>query len=90
MFIFFKKITSGKTISQNNEAVKPPVSFYSLSTDLINGERLSFEKLKGKKVLLVNTASDCGYTNQYADLKKLYEEYKGKLIVIVFPANDFK
>ena len=48
------------------------------------------QHLKGKKVMLVNTASDCGYTDQYDDLQKLYEEYKDKLVVIGFPANDFK
>jgi len=41
-------------------------------------------------LLIVNTASNCGYTNQYADLEKLYEKYKDKLLVIGFPANDFK
>lgn len=90
MFIFFKKITSGKTIALNNNSVKPPVSFYSLQTELINGEILSFDKLKGKKVLLVNTASDCGFTNQYADLQKLYQHSKEDLEIIAFPANDFK
>ena len=40
--------------------------------------------------MLVNTASDCGYTDQYDDLQKLYEKYKDKLVVIGFPANDFK
>jgi glutathione peroxidase len=46
--------------------------------------------LKGKKVLLVNTASDCGYTNQYADLQKLFEKNSDRLIILGFPANDFK
>lgn len=88
--IFFKKITSGKAIAENNTSIVPPVSFYSLSTELINGEKFSFEKLKGKKVLLVNTASDCGFTNQYADLQKLYQYSKEDLEIIAFPANDFK
>lgn len=69
---------------------KPVIPFYSLSTVLNNGDTLNFETLKGKKVLLVNTASDCGYTNQYEDLQKLSEQYKDKLLVIGFPANDFK
>ena len=69
---------------------KPPVSFYSLKGQLNNGDTLDFSELKGKKVMLVNTASDCGYTNQYEDLQKLSEEYKDKLVVIGFPANDFK
>ena len=51
---------------------------------------LSFDTLKGKKLLLVNTASDCGYTNQYDDLQKLSQEYQDTLTVIAFPANDFK
>ena len=69
---------------------KPANPFYSLNTVLNNGDMLNFETLKGKKVLLVNTASDCGYTNQYEDLQKLSEQYKDKLLVIGFPANDFK
>lgn len=68
----------------------PPVSFYSLKATLNNGEPLDFASLKGKKVLLVNTASDCGYTDQYKDLEELYQQNKDKLVVIGFPANDFK
>ncbi len=68
----------------------PAVPFHSLVTTLNNGSQLKFSDLKGKKVLIVNTASDCGYTNQYEDLQKLYEQHKDKLVVIGFPANDFK
>jgi len=68
----------------------PPVPFYSLRDTLINGTPFDFASLKGKKVLLVNTASDCGYTGQYDDLQKLSERYQDKLVVIGFPANDFK
>jgi glutathione peroxidase len=73
----------------NKKNIQPLQSFYGLSTQLNNGALLSFNSFKGKKLLLVNTASDCGYTNQYDDLQKLYEAYKEKLIVIAFPANDF-
>jgi glutathione peroxidase len=69
--------------------VKPNVSFFSLSITLNDGQKLDFSSLKGKKVLLVNTASKCGFTPQYEGLEKLYEKYKEKLIVIAFPANDF-
>ena len=55
-----------------------------------NGDTLDFSTLKGKKILLVNTASDCGYTEQYEALQKLAEKYKDKLVVLGFPANDFK
>ena len=79
-----------KKILQNRNNVRPLHSFYSLAVRLNNNTELNFDSLKGKKVLLVNTASDCGYTNQYDDLQKLFETTKDKLIVIGFPANDFK
>ena len=77
-----KNISSEKTI--------PLYSFYTLSDTLINGTGFNFEQLKGKKVMLVNTASDCGYTGQYDDLQKLSELYRDKLVILGFPANDFK
>lgn len=64
-------------------------SFYSLKATLNNGKELDFANLKGKKVLLVNTASDCGYTPQYAGLQALQNKYNDKLVLIGFPANDF-
>lgn len=68
----------------------PTIPFHELTITLNDGKQLSFSELRGKKVLIVNTASDCGYTNQYEDLQKLYEQHKDKLVVIGFPANDFK
>lgn len=73
-----------------NENSVPPVSFYLLQDTAINGTPFIFEQLKGKKIMLVNTASDCGYTGQYDDLQKLSDQYKDRLVVIGFPANDFK
>ena len=73
-----------------NEKTQPPVSFYSLRGTLSNGNEFDFNQLKGKKVLLVNTASNCGYTNQYDDLQKLNEQFHNKLVILGFPANDFK
>jgi glutathione peroxidase len=56
----------------------------------INGKNLDFSSLKGKKVLVVNTASECGYTPQYAQLQELYDHYKNKNFVVVgFPCNQF-
>jgi glutathione peroxidase len=69
---------------------QPPVSFYTLKGLENNGTQLDFATLKGKKIMLVNTASDCGYTDQYKDLQQLYEENKDSLVIIGFPANDFK
>jgi glutathione peroxidase len=65
-------------------------SFYDLKTKTIDGKEFNFSQLKGKKVLIVNTASKCGYTPQYEDLQKLYDTYKDqKFIIIGFPANNF-
>ncbi len=88
-FMWFTKLagTNAKELTGSKE---PPISFYTQKATLNNGDTLDFASLKGKKVLLVNTASNCGYTNQYDDLQKLSEEYKDKLVVLGFPANDFK
>ena len=88
MWFAGKKGMNNKNLS--GDKMIPAVSFYSLKDTAIDGTSFDFEKLKGKKVMLVNTASDCGYTGQYDDLQKLSEQYKDKLVVIGFPANDFK
>ena len=81
----------GKNVTElKNEQKQPPVSFYTLKGTLNNGTAFDFSSLKGKKVMLVNTASDCGYTRQYDALQKLYEQNEGRLVIIGFPANDFK
>jgi len=81
----------GKNVAElTNNQKQPVVSFYSLKGVLNNNAGLDFNSLKGKKVLLVNTASNCGYTNQYDDLQKLYEQNQDSLVIIGFPANDFK
>lgn len=67
----------------------PSKTLYNFSFDGIDGNKIDFSKYKGKKVLIVNTASECGYTPQYKDLQKLYETYNGKLVIIAFPANNF-
>jgi len=74
----------------NSKNASPSKSLYDLSIELNNGTGLAFESLKGKKILLVNTASSCGYTPQYAELQQLYEKNKDRLVVVGFPANDFK
>jgi glutathione peroxidase len=55
----------------------------------IDGNEVDYSQFKGKKVLIVNTASECGYTPQYEELQKLYETYKDKLVILGFPANNF-
>ena len=69
--------------------ITAPPSIYTFKVQNIDGKTLDLKKYKGKKVLIVNTASKCGYTKQYADLQKLADTYKDKLVVIVFPANNF-
>ncbi len=65
-------------------------SLYDFSVKDIDGNVFKLSSLKGKKVLIVNTASQCGNTPQYADLEKLYNEYSDKNFVIIgFPANNF-
>lgn len=64
-------------------------TLYNFTADGIDGKQIDFSKFKGKKVLIVNTASECGYTPQYKDLQKLYETYSSKLVIVAFPANNF-
>ncbi len=79
----------GKNSSNNNTMTKPPQPFYSLQAVLNSGKPLQFESLKGKYVMLANTASNCGFTGQYDDLEKLHQQYKDKLVILGFPANNF-
>ena len=65
-------------------------SLHDFKAKTLEGTELNFADFKGKKVLIVNTASECGYTPQYKDLEALYEKYKAKnFVVIGFPCNDF-
>ena len=88
-FMWFNKLTGKNNKNMSNQNALPPVSFYSLKAVMNNGDTLDFSTLKGKKVLIVNTASNCGYTGQYDGLQKLYETHKDNVVVIGFPANDF-
>ncbi len=65
-------------------------SVYDFKVEGLEGGTIDLAQYKGKKILIVNTASKCGYTPQYKDLEQLYEQYKDKLVVIGFPANNFK
>lgn len=89
-WMWLNRITGKNRLLLHREATVPNVSFYSLRAMLNNGDTLLFEKFRGRKVLLVNTASDCGYTNQYTGLQELSEKYEDRLQVLAFPANDFK
>ena len=64
-------------------------SIHSFKVKSLDGKTIDFSKFKGKKILIVNTASECGFTPQYEDLEKLYDKYKDKLVIVGFPANNF-
>jgi glutathione peroxidase len=79
--------------SMNNE-VSAPVhitakSIYDFKVEALDGSKIDFAQYKGKKILIVNTASACGYTPQYEGLEALYEKYKDRLVIVGFPANNF-
>lgn len=69
--------------------IGPSNSIYDYSFKTIDGKEESFASFKGKKILVVNTASKCGFTKQYKDLQKLHELYGKQLVIIGFPANNF-
>jgi glutathione peroxidase len=64
-------------------------SLYDLKMNSLEGKSIDFSQYKGKTLLIVNTASECGYTPQYADLQKLQEAYGSKIVILGFPANNF-
>lgn len=65
------------------------MGFYDFTMNGIDGTSVDFSQYKGKKVLLVNTASECGYTPQYEDLQNLHDTHSDQVVVLGFPANDF-
>ncbi|MBL7842164.1 MAG: glutathione peroxidase [Cyclobacteriaceae bacterium] len=64
-------------------------SVYDFKINSLDGKLIDFSQYKGKTLLIVNTASQCGYTPQYADLQKLHEQYGDKITILGFPANNF-
>ncbi len=64
-------------------------SIHEFSFNTIDGEKVSFVDFKGKKIMIVNTASKCGFTSQYTELQQMHNQYKDQLVVIGFPANNF-
>ena len=64
-------------------------TIYDFKVEGLDGNMISFADFKGKKILIVNTASQCGYTPQYEGLQALYNKYKDRLVIVGFPANNF-
>ena len=69
--------------------ISPPASVYDFSFNAIDGKKIALSDFKGKKLLIVNTASKCGFTKQYKDLQELHKLYGDNLVIIGFPANNF-
>lgn len=92
LYPFIRKLgKSGKngTVLKNEQKAAPKESFYVQQVTLNNGKKLDFSTFAGKKILIVNTASDCGYTGQYAELQSLHEKFSDTLAIVAFPSNDF-
>jgi glutathione peroxidase len=80
---------NNKMENVNNSSVELPKSIHQFVVTALDGGKIDFSTFKGKKILIVNTASECGYTPQYKDLQTLYDQYKDKLVIVGFPSNDF-
>ncbi len=87
--MLFIACTSATIKNKEMETTVGPKSIYQFKVPSIDGGTIDFSSFKGKKILVVNTASKCGYTPQYEGLEKLYEQYKDKLVIVGFPANNF-
>lgn len=97
IFIFFlagvamlQSCTNQKTETASAKAESSVKSIYGYKVEELSGGTIDFADFRGKKILIVNTASKCGFTPQYADLQQLYETYKDKLVIVGFPADNFK
>src|SRR4029078_7250234 len=88
-FILFSSFIKSETNNISNNIPPAKKSIHQFKVEALDGSTIDFSKFKGKKILVVNTASKCGNTPQYDDLEKLYEKYKDKLVIVGFPANNF-
>lgn len=77
------------TIGSSQSKTNIPMSVYDIQINDLNGSSIDLSLFKDKYILFVNVASECGFTNQYEDLQKLYEMYEDKLMVIGVPCNQF-
>jgi len=76
-------------IPYSTSNILKPETIYQFKVPSLTGGTIDFSQFKGKKILVVNTASKCGNTPQYEDLENLYKKYKDKLVIVGFPANNF-
>lgn len=85
MLYFFTSCSAQK----GGDNTPVPESIYDFKIEGLSGETIDFAQFKGKKILIVNTASKCGHTPQYEELEQLYKTYGEKLVIVGFPANNF-
>ena len=88
-FLSLYSMPNGSNIVSDNPTKESTSTIFSYKLKNIYGDVITLDKFKGKKILIVNVASHCGYTSQYIDLQKLQDRFKDKLQVIAFPCNDF-
>lgn len=88
---FISCLNSNKVSSQSSSKMinSNSTSFHTLKAVSIDGDTISMDQYKGKKIIVLNTASKCGYTPQYADWQAYYEKNKDKVVVLGFPCNQF-
>jgi glutathione peroxidase len=93
LYPLIMRLTKGSkkgTLLVNDRQAPPAQPFYSLGALRNDGQPLDLAQFRNKKVLLVNTASNCGFTNQFEELQQLHEQFSDRLVILGFPANDFK
>lgn len=95
LLMFFSSCFGGSTKSNpsaDSKDVKLTTakeSFYGIKVNALDGKAYDLAQLKGKKILIVNTASECGFTPQYEDLEALHKKHGDKVVILAFPCNDF-
>jgi len=91
IFVFTSLACGFKKVATRPESglQEATASIYDFRMAAITGEEIDFKQYKGKKLLIVNTASECGFTPQYEDLQKLHELHGKNIVILGFPANNF-
>src|SRR4051812_19493011 len=88
-FLLFAIAVCSMAVAQTTSVSTPHKNIYDFKVKSLTGGTIDFSKYKGKKILIVNTASKCGFTPQYKGLEQLYEANKGNLVIVGFPSDNF-
>ncbi|CAN5136371.1 glutathione peroxidase [soil metagenome] len=89
IFVACTAATANNNIDKRENENAAAKTIYDFSIKSLDGNTIDFSTYKGKKILIVNTASKCGFTPQYEGLEKLYEQHKDNLVIIGFPSDNF-